>query len=163
MSNRQRKAELEAQAEKARLDALAASRRVESDESFALLRLAALHSFEPTVQWEIHDWGAEGLVATVSRGTEPDSPYVAGQTRLDANPARLRALLDKVADRSFALAAARPEFITLDGSRFIATVRVGEATCRLKWVDGDVPRAWSGLVAHLLKAHKYLASLGATA
>ena len=173
VSNRQRRAELKAQAdEQARLDAIAASRHVDAElhypgVGFALLRLAAVHSFGPTVLWEIYD-RADGLVATVSRGTEPDSPYVAGQTLLDADPAVLRTLLNELADHSFALAPVRPQFITADGSRFFATVNVGEASCRLKWVDGDdvpvnVSPAWSGLVAHLLKVHKYLASLAAAA
>ena len=168
MSNRQRRATLQAQAdEQARLDAIAAPRHVDAElhfrgVGFALLRLAALHSFRPAVLWEIYD-RADGLVATVSRGTEPGNPYVAGQTALDSNPAVLRALLDELADRRLTLAPAKAEVMTLDGARFIAIVNVGEASCRLTWVDGNVPPGWLGVVAHLLRIHKYLASLGAAA
>jgi len=168
VSNRHRRAELRAQAdEQTRLDAIAASRHVDVELhyqgiGFALLRFAVLSSFEPAILWEVYG-RADALVVSVSRGTEPDTSYVTGQMSLDADPAVLRALLDELSGHNFALAPAEPKSLTLDGTRFIATVKVGQASCRLEWVEGDVPSAWSAAIAHLLKVHKYLASLAAAA
>jgi len=168
VSNRHRRAELRAQAdEQTRLDAIATSRHVDVElhyrgAGFALLRFAVLSSFEPAVLWEVYR-RADALVVSVSRGTEPGTPYVTGQVSLDADPAVLRAFLDEQSGHSFALAPTEPKSLTADGTRFIATVSVGQASCRLEWVEGDVPTAWSGAIAHLLKVHKYLASLAAAA
>jgi hypothetical protein len=168
VGNRHRRAELRAQAdEQTRLDAIAAPRHVDVElhyrgVGFALLRLAVLRSFEPAVLWEVYG-RADALFVSVSRGTEPDTSYVTGQTSLDADPAVLRGLLDELCGHSFALAPAEPKSLILDGTRFIATVNIGQAACRLEWVEGDVPSAWSGTIAHLLKVHRYLASLAAAA
>jgi len=149
------------------LDAIATSRHVDVElhyrgVGFPLLRFAVLRSFEPAVLWEVYG-RADALVVSVSRGTEPDKPYVTGQISLDADPAVLRALLDELSRHSFALAPAWPKFLTADGTRFIATIKVRQASCRLEWVEGDVPTAWSGAIAHLLRVHRYLASLAAAA
>jgi hypothetical protein len=168
VSNRHRRAELRAQEDaQARFDAIAASRHVDVElhyrgVGFPLLRFAVLRSFEPAVLWEVYG-RADALVVSVSRGTEPDTPYVTGQVSLDADPALLRALLDELSGQSFALVPTQLKFLTADGTRFIATVRVGQASCRLEWIDGDIPPTWSGAIAHLLKVHKYLASLAAAA
>jgi hypothetical protein len=156
VSNRHRRAQVRAEQVRIETEAKLRSRRgIDTELAYpgvgdVLLRLAWLPSFEPCVVWEIRSHNAV-LAAYRSHGLAPGEPLVVGHQRLNLDDSTIRAALDGLSAFNLPFTRAVSDVAVADGERYVATIFSGfDTSCRISWIAGSEPAAWSSAVQALV-------------